>query len=70
MSTRKVHRCGWIKHEGEMIFVSQALGGWEVGLCTRADGDLEVYFARLLLGHRTIAVWLDALSAVRFPLRR
>lgn len=50
MSTRKVNRSGHIKHEGEMIFVSQALGGWELGLSTRADGNIDVYFARLLLG--------------------
>jgi putative transposase len=51
MSTRKVNLGGSIKYEGETIFVSQALGGWDVGLSTRADGNLDVYFARLLLGH-------------------
>jgi hypothetical protein len=40
MSTRKVHRSGWIKHEGQTIFVSQALGGWDVGLSSRAPVGL------------------------------
>lgn len=51
MSARKVHRCGWISYEGEMIGLSTALGGWSVGLSPRADGLVEVWFAHLLLGH-------------------
>ena len=50
MSTRKVNGSGKIRHEGEAVFVSQALAGWDVGLATREDGNLDVYFARLLLG--------------------
>ena len=50
MSTRKVNGNGHIKHEGSMIFVSHALAGWEVGLSPRRDGNMDVYFARLLIG--------------------
>ena len=67
MSTRKVNRSGSIKHEGERIFVSQALGGWDVGLCARAGGNLDVYFARLLLGQLELetATFLPALPSAR-----
>ena len=50
MSTRKVNSSGKITHEGETIFVSHALAGWDLGLSTRSDGNIDVYFARLLLG--------------------
>lgn len=50
MSTRRVNGSGKIRHEGEAVFVSQALAGWDVGLAPREDGNLDVYFARLLLG--------------------
>jgi putative transposase len=50
MSTRKVNVAGNIKHEGNAIFVSQALAGWDVGLSPREDGDMDLYFSRLLLG--------------------
>jgi len=50
MSTRKVKGSGHITHEGELIFVSTALAGWDLGLSTRNDGNIDVYFARLLLG--------------------
>jgi transposase InsO family protein len=42
MSTRKVNGSGHIKHEGEWIFVSKALAGSELGLTTRADGNIDV----------------------------
>ena len=47
---RKVDKNGKIGHEGERIFLSSALTGWEVGLSPRSDGNTEVYFSRLLLG--------------------
>lgn len=50
MTVRKVQRVGTIRYEDESIFISQALAGWQVGLASRADGHLDVYFARLLLG--------------------
>lgn len=50
MSVRKVTRTGTIRYEAESIFISQALSGWQVGLLARKDGNLDVYFSRLLLG--------------------
>jgi len=50
MSTRKVTSSGEIKYEGEKIFVSRSLSGWDLGLQQREDGNLNVYFAQLLLG--------------------
>ncbi len=50
MSTRKVNASGKIKNEGEVVFVSQALAGWNVGLSTRKDGNMDMYFACLRLG--------------------
>jgi len=48
---RKVDKNGKIGHEGHRIFLSSALAGWEVGLSPRReDGNLEIYYARLLLG--------------------
>jgi len=52
MDTRKVHnRMGTIVVGGEMIAISQALAGWNVGLRPAPDGELEVWFAKLLVGH-------------------
>jgi putative transposase len=51
MSSRKVTRAGNLKLQGETIFLSQALGGWDIGLTPRSDGSLSVYFCRLALGH-------------------
>jgi putative transposase len=50
MSTRKVTSSGEIKYEGEKIFLSRSLSGWDLGLQQREDGKLNVYFAQLLLG--------------------
>lgn len=52
MDTRKVHRqLGTIVLGRETIPISQALGGWNVGLAPVPGGELEVWFAKLLLGH-------------------
>jgi len=40
-----------LKLQGENIFLSQALGGWDIGLTPRSDGCLSVYFCQLALGH-------------------
>jgi transposase InsO family protein len=50
MATRKVHQAGHLLWHKEPIFISTALGGWNVGLSPRPDGLLDVYFAQLLLG--------------------
>lgn len=49
-ATRRVNKAGEFNYEAERIFVSVSLGGWDIALSPRADGDLEVYFSRLLLG--------------------
>lgn len=52
METRRVHaKGGTIRHMGERIMISAALGGWDVGLAPRTDGLVEVWFGGLLLGH-------------------
>jgi putative transposase len=50
MATRRVNKIGQISHEGARVFLSTALAGWEVGLRSRGDGNLEVHFSQLLLG--------------------
>lgn len=67
--SRRVHRAGKIKYEGEQIYLSTALGGWDVGLKSRGDGAVEVYFARLLLGwiEPGSGAFMPALSAVDEP---
>lgn len=47
---RRVCQHGCIRFEGERIFLSQALAGWDVGLQIRPDSNLDVYFGRLQLG--------------------
>jgi len=51
LMTRRVKGTGHICFENQLIFLSTALRGWDVGLKALKDGTLEVYFARLLLGH-------------------
>jgi hypothetical protein len=51
LMTRRVNPTGQIHFENQLIFLSTALHGWDVGLKALKDGTLEVYFAKLLLGH-------------------
>lgn len=52
METRKVHpKNGSITFRSEQIPLTSALAGWNVGLAEQADGQVEVWFASLLLGH-------------------
>lgn len=54
METRKVNASsGTIRFRSERIMLSTALSGWNVGLAEQADGQVEVWFASLLLG------WID-----------
>jgi hypothetical protein len=53
MDCRRVNQVGKIKWQGTSLFLTTSLAGWSVGLKTQADGRLEAYFGRLLLG------WLD-----------
>jgi transposase InsO family protein len=51
METRKVHRKdGTIGYRSEKIRLTAALAGWNVGLAEQPDGQVEVWFASLLLG--------------------
>ena len=49
--SRMVQASGHIRFEGQPFFLSSALHRWNVGLKPLGDGSLEVYFAKLLLGH-------------------
>jgi transposase InsO family protein len=52
MDTRRVNSTqGTIRYRGEHIAISTALGGWDVGLAPQPDGEVEVWFAKLLVGH-------------------
>jgi transposase InsO family protein len=52
MATRRVQpKTGVISYRQEKLMVSSALGGWSVGLAERADGPVEVWFGKLLVGH-------------------
>ena len=51
MLTRKVGSRGMVRYEGERYPISSTLGGWSVGLSPRADSLVEVWFAKLLVGH-------------------
>lgn len=52
MTARRVNRTqGMIQYQGEYIRLSTALGGWNVGLAPKQSGEVEVWFAELLLGH-------------------
>lgn len=50
MATRRVQCRGQFIYENQPIFLSSALGGWDVGLRATDTETLEVYFAQLLLG--------------------
>ena len=57
MMRRRVNPTGiitWAKHE---LFISSSLAGWSVGLKPIEHEQLEVWFARLLLG------WIDPKTA-------
>lgn len=51
MEARRVNAKGVICFRCETIFLSESLGGWDVGLVPVEDGLVEVRFANLLLGH-------------------
>lgn len=48
--TRRVTPTGLIRWEGDSVFVSHALAGWDLGLRSRDTHHLEVHFAHLPLG--------------------
>jgi hypothetical protein len=50
MASRKVRSSGAISWNDKALLISKSLAGWDVGLKRNAQGELEVWFARLLLG--------------------
>jgi hypothetical protein len=57
MITRRVNKNGKINWANHQLFVSSSLAGWSVGLKPVEQEQLEVWFARLLLG------WVDPKTA-------
>ena len=53
MASRKVASHGDLKLDGVAYFIGTSLAGWSVGLKPVANGTVEVWFGRLLLG------WID-----------
>jgi putative transposase len=49
--TRRVHEKGYISFRKQSIALSQSLAGWDIALGEEADGQIELWFANLLLGH-------------------
>ena len=65
MATRRVTRkSGMIRYQGERIAISSRLGGWRVGLAPQPNDLIEVWFAKLMVGHLepTTASFLPALA--------
>src|SRR6516165_8626800 len=57
MITRRVNKNGKINWANNQLFVTSSLAGWSVGLQPTDQDQLEVWFARLLLG------WIDPQTA-------
>jgi len=50
MTSRRVMQRGNICWEGQPLFITTSLAGWSVGLKVNDQGQVEVWFGRLLLG--------------------
>ena len=50
MASRRVRSSGKISWNNQPLSISRSLAGWDVGLKHTAEGQIEVWFARLLLG--------------------
>ena len=55
MCVRRVDAHGLIKMDGQSLFLSSALAGWNVGLKPEGLDLLEVWFGRLRLGQVDLA---------------
>jgi transposase InsO family protein len=51
MAARHVDKNGSMSWQEQKLFLSRSLAGWTVGLKNRGGQFIEVWFARLLLGH-------------------
>ena len=58
MASRKVRSSGAISWNDRALLISKSLAGWNVGLQSDAQGEIEVWFARLLLG------WIEPESGI------
>jgi transposase InsO family protein len=58
MASRKVRSSGAISWNDRALLISKSLAGWNVGLQSDAQGEIEVWFARLLLG------WIESESGL------
>jgi len=69
METRQVPVSGTIAYKGDYIRISTALANWNVGLSSRTDGLVEVWFAKLLVGHidPTTAAFQATSPPIRTP---
>lgn len=67
MERRRVLGTGAIAYGGVRYQISTALRGWDLGLAKRADGRINLHFARLLLGvlEPESAAFVPALGAGR-----
>lgn len=71
METRKVTLNGTIGYGGDYIMISRALRHWNVGLSPCENGNVEVWFAKLLVGHidPKAAAFRPTLPLKRSPFR-
>ena len=51
MQSRRVTTTGCIGYAGVVYQISTTLTGWSVGVAPQEDGQVEVWFSKLLLGH-------------------
>jgi transposase InsO family protein len=51
MAARQVNKNGHMSWQNQKLFLSRSLAGWSVGLKNSPGQFIEVWFARLLLGH-------------------
>ena len=48
--TRRVKKAGYIKLSGDLIYISEALGRYSVGMLPRDDTSVNLFFLRCLTG--------------------
>jgi putative transposase len=51
MAMRQVDKNGNLSWNKQKVFLTTSLAGWQVGLQRTSNGQLEIWFGRLLLGH-------------------
>src|SRR4030042_1292737 len=56
--SRQVNDRGYINHKGHRVFITNALGGYNVGLKTQGNSSCEVWFNNTLLGEIDLKLFL------------